>query len=281
MKGRRSQADKVQEMPERVLILNLYVTQLILAFSALVSGWFLGVHWLSFLQLFRWQPIQIGLYGGSLAAFTLGLDWLLTQVLPEGLYDDGGINERMFSSLSIPHIFLVTVIVAFVEEILFRGILQEQFGLIAASLIFAGLHLRYLRKFVLFAVTVGLSFLLGLFFLVTHNLFVTIFAHFCIDFVLGVSIRVNNRSLQKIKEGEAEMMEQAYENENFQLKNEELEILPPRSEFHNRSKKSEGEQKGKKKHKNPFLLVRLLLAAFIILVVGTLVFSISNQYFSL
>lgn len=78
-------------------------------------------------------------------------------------------------------------------------------------------------------------------------------------------------------------MEHAIENESFLLNEEELKPLPPRSEFHKRSRKPEEEQKqdnSKKKKKNPFLLVRLLLAAFIILVIGTLVLSISNQYFS-
>lgn len=192
--GRRSQAETVQSISDGALILNLYFTQLLLALAVLVLWWLLGDHWISFLQLFHWDPISIITYGGGLAAFSLSIDWLLTKTLPERLYDDGGINKRIFSILSIPHILWITIVIAVVEETLFRGILQEHFGLIVSSLIFAGLHVRYLSKLALFLVVTGMSFLLGLSFLFTHNLLIVIFAHFCIDFVLGVSIRMNDRS---------------------------------------------------------------------------------------
>lgn len=77
------------------------------------------------------------------------------------------------------------------------------------------------------------------------------------------------------------MMEHALENDSFKVNEEESAPLPPRSEYHKKNRNSEEtKNKGKKKRKNPFLFVRLLLAAFIILVVGTLVLSISRQYFS-
>lgn len=150
MKRRRSQAEMVQNMSDRALILNLYFTQFLLALAAFVLGWLLFGSWETFLRIFQWQPDRILLYGGVLAAFVIFADFCLMRWLPEGQYDDGGINERLFSILSVPHVFFATLLIAFVEEILFRGVLQVHFGLIAASVIFALLHVRYLRKIVLF-----------------------------------------------------------------------------------------------------------------------------------
>ncbi|HEX6923293.1 MAG TPA: CPBP family intramembrane glutamic endopeptidase [Bacillales bacterium] len=193
MKRRRSQAEMVRSLPDRDLILNLYFTQALLGISAFATGWLLFGEWAPFIQLFRWQPVSIFLYGGGMAAFVITLDFCLMKWLPGEYYDDGGINERIFSILSVPHIFFAALVIAFVEEILFRGVLQANLGIIAASLIFAVLHVRYLRKIVLFTVTVVLSFLLGLLFWYTGNLLVTVFAHFAIDFVLGVSIRLKRK----------------------------------------------------------------------------------------
>lgn len=275
MKKGRSQAETVQNMSDRDLILNLYFTQFLLALAAGVLGWFLFRNWHTFLELFRWQPIQILVFGGMLASAVILADLCLTKGLPEGQYDDGGINERLFSTLSVPHAFFATMVIAFVEEILFRGVLQVHFGLIAASIVFALLHIRYLRKMVLFAVTVGISFLLGLVFWYTQNLLVTIFAHFAIDFILGVTIRVQNRgSRQANKEEEAGWMGRADENYDFQPEEKELSSLPPRAEYHQRLKSKE--KSAKKKVRNQFLLARILLVAFIVLVVAALMFSISN-----
>lgn len=83
------------------------------------------------------------------------------------------------------------MLIAFSEELLFRGVIQTHFGLLMASAIFAALHVRYLSKWFLFTMVVLLSFFLGYLYDVTGNLWVTIFAHFLIDFVLAVHIRLD------------------------------------------------------------------------------------------
>lgn len=270
----------IKRLPDRDLILNLYFTQFLLALAALVIGWYLFDGWTPFFNLFQWLPISIFGYGGGLAAFVIALDFCLMNWLPEEKYDDGGINERIFSILSVPHIFLAAWLIAFVEEILFRGVLQENLGLIFASLIFAVLHVRYLRKIVLFAVTVGLSFMLGLLYWYTDNLFVTISAHFIIDFVLGVMIRLKHKKVGTLSEPErkeAERMDPLNDDNEFGPEKAEYEndysSLPPRRQYHRR-------KKGKKRWKSPLLLARVLLASFIILVIAAIIYSISNKYFS-
>lgn len=91
--------------------------------------------------------------------------------------------------------------IAFSEELLFRGVIQTHFGLFVASTVFALLHVRYLEKLFLFAMVVLLSFFLGYIYELTNSLWVTIFAHFLIDFVLAVDIRLNYIRNMKQKDG--------------------------------------------------------------------------------
>jgi membrane protease YdiL (CAAX protease family) len=112
------------------------------------------------------------------------------KVLPKAYYDDGGVNERIFRRLTVPNIFFITMLVACAEELLFRGIIQSCFGLIAASFIFAAVHIRYWKHWYLIVNVVLLSFWLGLVYeLSNENLLSTMMMHFTIDFLLGIRIK--------------------------------------------------------------------------------------------
>jgi len=183
------QIDYVIKLSDKELIYHVYYTQLLLLATAFLLGIFLFDDWQTFMRLFRFDWFAIAVMGGGGAAGVLLLNWLLNVTLPKSLYDDGGINRRIFSSLPFWHIGVLTFIIAVVEEILFRGVLQTTFGLIFTSLVFAVAHIRYLHKWVLFLTVVLLSFFLGWLFLMTENLLVPITAHFFIDFILGCAIR--------------------------------------------------------------------------------------------
>lgn len=93
------------------------------------------------------------------------------------------------ASSSLLHIVWLTLLIAFSEEILFRGIVQQQFGLEIASIVFALLHFRYLSKILLFILVVSISIFLGLLYEWTGNLFVPVMTHFVIDLVFACQIR--------------------------------------------------------------------------------------------
>jgi uncharacterized protein len=131
----------------------------------------------------------------------LAIDFLLMRYLPEHWYDDGGINEKIFQNRSIPHIFFLCLLIAFSEELLFRGVIQTHFGLFVASIVFALLHVRYLEKWFLFVMVVLLSFFLGYIYQRTNSLWVTIFAHFLIDFILAIDIRLHYVRNMKQEDG--------------------------------------------------------------------------------
>lgn len=183
------QSELIKQMSDKELVLNVYVTQLLILIVSFILGYFLFDSITDLFALVDWFDKRILYIGGSAGLAVVILDVIMMKILPARLFDDGGINERIFKSLSTIHIFILTAVIAICEELLFRGIIQTHFGLIVASIIFALVHIRYLHNRFLFINIVVLSFLIGVIFLVTGNLLITIFMHFIIDLILGLIIK--------------------------------------------------------------------------------------------
>ncbi|MCA1039770.1 CPBP family intramembrane metalloprotease [Bacillus infantis] len=179
----------IKELSDKDLLFHLYATQLLLLVISAILGFILFNDFSSFFDLFFWGDLNI-LYIGAVAGIAVVLaDLLLMKVVPASYYDDGGLNERIFRNRNPLHIAVIAAFVAFCEELLFRGIIQTHFGLLVSSIIFAAVHYRYLFNWFLFINIIVLSFLIGIIYLETGNLAVTIVMHFLIDFLLGISIR--------------------------------------------------------------------------------------------
>lgn len=183
------QNDLIKQLSDRELNINLLLSQGIFLGIALLLSLFLFDRFSDWTTLFNWDIQEVIYFGVLPAIFIVGVDLLLVRLLPESAFDDGGINERIFANKSISFIFGISLLVAISEEILFRGVIQSTLGYIPASIIFAVVHFRYLRKPVLFMSTLGVSLLIGYLFLITGNLFVPITLHFIVDFLLGLFIR--------------------------------------------------------------------------------------------
>ena len=178
----------IKSLTDKELLLHLYMTQIILLAISFILGVILFDHfaYLNHLHLKDFNIIVIGLPAGIAVVM---IDLILMKYLPPSLYDDGGLNERIFKNRNILHILIIAAFVAFSEELLFRGIIQTKVGLLLASLIFAIVHYRYLFNWFLFLNIVGLSFVIGMIYEWTDNLAVTIMMHFVIDFLLGIYIK--------------------------------------------------------------------------------------------
>ncbi|TSB46876.1 CPBP family intramembrane glutamic endopeptidase [Alkalicoccobacillus porphyridii] len=184
-----SKRGEIDQFTSRELIIQAYITQLILLMIivVLLLGFKEHVH-----PVFQMNRLDIGqaIWLGSLTAVLVVIaEWfLLKNVSPKAL-DDGGINNKLFSTMSHSHIVGFCMIVSIIEEILFRAILQTLLGLVGASILFALVHIRYLRKPLLFSVLIIVSFLLGVLFHLTENILVPITAHFLINVITGMYIR--------------------------------------------------------------------------------------------
>lgn len=189
--------DLIKELSDRELLFHLYITQVILMVVAVILGFILFDNITDFFQLFNWSDVQVIFVGGIAGLIVVLIDTVLTKVMPEQMYFDGGLNERIFQSRSVIHIAFIAAMVSFSEEILFRGVIQTHFGLFISSLIFAVIHYRYLFNWFLLLNIIILSFFIGFIFEATNNLAVTIFMHFLIDFLLGLMIRIKHYKLER------------------------------------------------------------------------------------
>jgi len=182
---RNKQAELIKSMTDEELYKLLLLTQGLLLMAAAIIGFltFDGMEqFLSQLQVNR-MSLLLGFMAGLVV---VGLDLAGMKYLPPSYYDDGGINERIFQSLSIPRIFFLTALIAIGEEVLFRGVIQANWGIWVASGIFAVIHIRYLSHWYLFLNICLLSLFIGYIFELTGSLWATILMHFIIDFLLGL-----------------------------------------------------------------------------------------------
>jgi uncharacterized protein len=185
----------IDDFTPKELLLNVYISQGLFLVIAIGIAFFFDVS-------FPWNidiPLtnKYLLLAGATGLFLPFLSIELKKRLPDHYLDDGGINDKIFSSLSYPHIFILTGIIAFAEEWLFRGVLQPLLGLVITSLIFSLLHVRYIKKPLLFSIVTLLSFWLGLLYEISGTIWVPFFAHFLIDFISGCWIAREHKKGKK------------------------------------------------------------------------------------
>jgi len=183
---------RIKQLDSRILIYNLYLTQGILLLIGMVSAYFFIIgeerSWADFFAL----PAQLShlWLGLGVGVAIIILEVVLHGLLPHDQFDDGGINEKIFRNLGYLHLFFLTFFVAFTEEILFRGVIQEFVGLWWASIVFTVIHVRYLKKWMMVLVVFVISLVFGWIFEIAGSLWPSIIAHFLVDFVLGLFIRL-------------------------------------------------------------------------------------------
>lgn len=85
------------------------------------------------------------------------------------------------SAMQCYHVLLFSLLAALPEEILFRGALQPEVGLLLASLVFGALH-AITRLYFLYATCAGL--LLGVLYIAGGTLWMPVGAHFAVDLVM-------------------------------------------------------------------------------------------------
>ncbi|MGG4032564.1 CPBP family intramembrane glutamic endopeptidase [Paenibacillus cisolokensis] len=182
----------VDDLDDRLLLINLYATQAITLIIGLIWIFFQGRNPLNLLQFF--DDAIVLLWGAGFAAAVIAADLLISWWVPDEASDDGGVNERLFRNRPLWHIILMSFIVAVCEEMLFRGAIQHSFGPYWTSIIFAAIHVRYLRHWIPTGLVFSISYGLGWIYIRTGTLWAPIMAHFLIDAVMGLIIRYRRES---------------------------------------------------------------------------------------
>lgn len=188
----RVQKVSADQLNDRLLLINLYFTQ---ALTLII-----GLIWLLFQRqnLFHVFHIpgnyQFLAWGAGLAAAVICADLLLSRWVPEEAADDGGINNMLFEKRPIWHIVVICFVVAVCEELLFRGAVQHSFGPYWTSIIFAAIHVRYLRHWIPTGLVFSISYGLGWIYIQSGTIWAPIVCHFIVDLVMGLIIRFRRNS---------------------------------------------------------------------------------------
>ncbi|MBS7529119.1 CPBP family intramembrane metalloprotease [Hazenella sp. IB182353] len=175
-----------RKLTEKQVLLSFYITQLIMMVIGFPLLWWQG-HFNE--GYFGFSNIDMWIWGASLGLLIVCIELILIQMVPQDWMDDGGINHLLLKNRSFLHICWIACIAGVVEEILFRGVIQEWLGIWGSTMLFALLHTRYLHKWLLFSFVVGISILFGFIVEWTGQLAPVIIAHTVIDLLMGLYMR--------------------------------------------------------------------------------------------
>ncbi|WP_159438625.1 CPBP family intramembrane glutamic endopeptidase [Desulforamulus ferrireducens] len=155
---------------------------MLILFCGMLALWFFyvrqGIGWQT---IYQWGSVGLVLgYGTLMAAILVLMQILLATLVPHHLLLDDGTN-RVLYSFSYPNILLLMGLGAFAEETLFRAAMQPKLGILLTSVLFALIHVRYLKKWVLLLGTVVMSMALGWLYQKTQIIWAPIWAHFLVN----------------------------------------------------------------------------------------------------
>ncbi|GKU79575.1 type II CAAX endopeptidase family protein [Paenibacillus sp. L3-i20] len=182
----------INEIDDRMLLINLYATQ---GLTLII-----GIIWIlfqrqNFIELFSIPSSILFIWWGlGLAAAVIVIDLLISRWVPEDAADDGGVNDRIFGNRPIWHIVVISFVVAVCEELLFRGAIQHAVGPYWTSIIFAAIHVRYLKHWIPTGLVFSISYGLGWIYIQSGTIWAPIIAHFVIDLIMGLIIRYRRES---------------------------------------------------------------------------------------
>ena len=178
----------IDELDDRTLLINLYLTQALTLIIGLIWVFFQHQNFLSLMSLPD-EIVDVLFWGGGLALAAVATDFFLSKFVPDELADDGGINEKIFANRPVWHIAVICLVVGFCEELLFRGAVQHAFGPYWTSIIFAVIHVRYLKHWIPTGLVFCISYALGWIYIKTGTIWAPMFAHFLFDFIMGLMIK--------------------------------------------------------------------------------------------
>ncbi|MFD0711124.1 CPBP family intramembrane glutamic endopeptidase [Paenibacillus sp. GCM10027626] len=177
----------IDEIDDRMLLINLYGTQALTLIIGLI--WIFFQHQSLFSLFAIPKNVNFVYWVLGLGVIVLAVDIAISRFVPDEVGDDGGVNERIFKNRPWWHIILLSFIVAICEETLFRGAIQHSIGPYWTSILFATIHVRYLRHWIPTGLVFSISYGLGWAYEQTGTLWTPIIAHFLIDAVMGFIIR--------------------------------------------------------------------------------------------
>jgi len=171
---------------DKVVVVNLYITQSLLLFIGMTILLFQSQNLLDMLKvadsrLFVWSLLFSGIAVLANLAFT--------PFVPKQLQEADAMNILLAKRVPLWHLMIICLVVGFVEELLFRGVIQYAIGIYWTSIVFTIIHVHYLRHWILTGMVFLLSYSLGWLYDHTGSLMVSVVAHALYDLIMLCIVR--------------------------------------------------------------------------------------------
>ncbi len=183
---RRLRPANTVELTETTIVINLYITQSLILIIGMCIIFFQSQ---TLTDALKFGEATDFVWSAIFCAAVIVLNVALTPLVPEKdrLHDE--MTSKLARRVPLWHLLIICLVVGFCEEILFRGALQYWLGPYWTSILFALIHVHYLKHWVLTGMVFLISYGLGLMYELTGNLWSAIVAHACYDFIMFIFVR--------------------------------------------------------------------------------------------
>lgn len=192
-----SPGEEPEEPEQRRLFANQLTTSLLMLEGSLglvgaVGGYWSGVDWLALIQF---SPVDLSLgLGGGVGLFLLHVVLLFPGGERNPLYrwiykPFSETLAKRLRILSLEDIILISLMSGVAEEVMFRGWVQTELGLVAASILFGIIHIWGRQGIGYGVYAIGMGFILGFLFEYTGTLWAPMGMHSINNFLGLLSIK--------------------------------------------------------------------------------------------
>src|SRR5690625_1694165 len=123
-----NQSEQIKKMSDKELTKSIIYSQILFIVISIFLSLLLFNQLKDWLNYFHWNGLEIFYYGIIPGFLIVLVDLILMYIFPKKYFDDGEINERIFKNRSVGSIFILAILIAISEELLFRGVIQTTFG---------------------------------------------------------------------------------------------------------------------------------------------------------
>lgn len=185
--------NEIKSPIKKEMTVIFFFSQGVILLLALVIGWIAYRKFTWFLPMLTINTkfVLLGIICGIVGIlFNTIVTNLFKRIIPKKMLIQEETDKEMFKDRSLIEIILIFLLASISEELLFRGVIQNLFGLWIATIIFIIVHYRYFKYLYRTAMLTVICIFIGLMYeYFNHNLIPVISLHFIYNLIGGLLLR--------------------------------------------------------------------------------------------